>query len=370
MDSKKRNVAMDIIRCFALFFVISVHFFLKSGYYSQTITGKNMLFLTIIRSFFIICVPLFMILSGYLMNNKKLNKKYYLGIIKILGIYVLASIACLLYKKFFLHHDITIINSISKILNFSAANYSWYIEMYIGLFLLIPFINIIYNNLDSKRDKQILIITFLILTALPGILNIFNLTSKEALITPSISTNYHKIFPNWWQSIYPLTYYFIGCYIKKYKININKILNIFLLIISTILFGLFCYYRSYNSTFIWGSWQNYGSLPIIIISTLFFILIDNIDFSNCPNFINKIFKHISNLALGAYLVSYIFDDIFYKKLITNVPNFEMRFNYYFIIVPIIFICSILLSLLINIIYKILVMTSIKIINKLKKKSGK
>ena len=39
-----------------------------------------------------------------------------------------------------------IINSIIYIFNFTACPNAWYLEMYIGLFLLIPFLNIIYNN--------------------------------------------------------------------------------------------------------------------------------------------------------------------------------------------------------------------------------
>lgn len=49
--------------------------------------------------------------------------------------------------------------------------------MYIGLYLLIPFFNVLYHNLKGK--KEILIITLIIFMALPGIFNIcnWNLTS-------------------------------------------------------------------------------------------------------------------------------------------------------------------------------------------------
>ena len=43
----------------------------------------------------------------------------------------------------------------------------------------------------------------LILTSFQGIFNI-----KYSLI------------PDWWIGIYPLTYYFIGCYLKEYKVTI------------------------------------------------------------------------------------------------------------------------------------------------------
>ena len=88
-----------------------------------------------------ICVPLFLLLTGYLMKNKELSIKYYKGIGNTLFVYVLASIACVLFKNIYYpneHHNLLL-----SILNFTGANYAWYIEMYIGLFFIIPFLNLI-----------------------------------------------------------------------------------------------------------------------------------------------------------------------------------------------------------------------------------
>jgi len=80
---KKRNPSLDIIRCIALFSVISVHFFLNNGFYGEIVIGKTMYIATIFRSMFMVCVPLFLVLTGYLMSGKKLSKTYYLGIKKL-----------------------------------------------------------------------------------------------------------------------------------------------------------------------------------------------------------------------------------------------------------------------------------------------
>ena len=74
MSIKKRSAAADIVRCFAFFCVVSVHFFLKNGYYTQPVKGERMFVMTVMRSFFIICVPLFLTLSGYLLRTKELSK--------------------------------------------------------------------------------------------------------------------------------------------------------------------------------------------------------------------------------------------------------------------------------------------------------
>ena len=67
MSVGKRSPAADIIRIFAFFCVVSVHFFLNSKFYDYPTEGKTMLVMTICRSFFMICVPLFLLLSGYLL---------------------------------------------------------------------------------------------------------------------------------------------------------------------------------------------------------------------------------------------------------------------------------------------------------------
>ena len=93
MEGKKeRNYSLDIIRILATFFVVSVHFFLHTGFYAQPVEGKRMLVMVIMRTLFMTCIPLFLMLTGYLMNKKKLNLKYFKGIIKTLTIYILAKI--------------------------------------------------------------------------------------------------------------------------------------------------------------------------------------------------------------------------------------------------------------------------------------
>lgn len=39
---KKRNINLDIIRSIAVFSVLSVHFFLNNGFYTEIIKGKRM----------------------------------------------------------------------------------------------------------------------------------------------------------------------------------------------------------------------------------------------------------------------------------------------------------------------------------------
>lgn len=73
--------------------------FYHTGYYSTTADNVPMYFATVLRTLFSVCVPLFMILSGFLLCNKTLKKGYYSGIRKTIIVYILVAIACIIYKS-------------------------------------------------------------------------------------------------------------------------------------------------------------------------------------------------------------------------------------------------------------------------------
>ena len=349
MNFKRRNPAADIIRIVALFLVISVHFCLNIGFYSQVVEGKRMFVLTVMRSFFIICVPLFLTLSGYLLRKKRLEVSYYGRIGKIVITYILASLACVFYVVVFQKQQMSITNVIEGILDFTAAPYSWYIEMYLGLFLLIPFLNIVYNALSTQKQKILLIITFIVLTALPPMLNVYNFQSLDWWMQPSSSVEVNKIFPAWWQSLYPITYYYIGCYLGEYGLKIKKSLNLALIIFWTLLSGSFCFWRSHQGKFIWGEWCAYQSLFNVVLTVLVFSFFININYGKLSNVLARFLQKVAGLCLGAYLVSWIFDVKVYSILSKQVPEVKHRLEYYIIVVPIIFALSLITSYLLSII---------------------
>ncbi len=350
MEKKcSRNVSLDIIRVIALFCVISVHFFKNNEFYSTIIMGKRMYIMTLMRTFFMICVPLFIVLTGYLMNKKRICKKYYLGIVKVIVIYIFVSIVCIIYK-ILSGGNFSFTVAIGEILNFTAVDYAWYVEMYIGLFLMIPFLNVLWNNLETKGQKRLLIITFLLLTAIPNIINIYEFGVVGWWKTPIISNDYSKLVPEWWKNIYPITYFFIGCYINEFRCCIKKSLLLVLLMGSIIIFGTFNYYRSYGGIFLWGDWQTWGALPNVVMTMLVFLLLLHIDFSWISEKGKRVLGKISGICFGAYLSSWIFDATFYPILNTTVEYMQDRMVYYFIIVPAVFLCSLLLSYILDCIY--------------------
>ncbi len=359
---KSRSPVLDIIRILAFCAVIGVHFFLNTSFYSTTIQYPIHFLMIITRTACMVCVPFFMLLTGYLMNKKTLNKKYYIGIIKTIGIYVLASFLCYINSIIFSNNDFDFLSFIVKLLSFNAAEYAWYIEMYIGLFLIIPFLNIIYNSLNSQKQKKVLILTFIVLTAIPSVSNFFDISFILPFLS-NIPSNHSTIVPDWWTRIYPITYYFIGAYIKEFATKISSI-KAFVVFICTLIFtSAYCFYRSQNLNFSTGQLQEWGALSIVILSVSLFIAINNIKLDKVPIKLGKILTYISNLTLCAYLVSEIFDKLIYNVLTDYFESMEEQFKYYLPCVFIIICLSLLTSSVINFIYQSIVEMIVKVLNK-------
>ncbi|WP_444432572.1 acyltransferase [Ruminococcus sp.] len=347
---QNRNPAMDILRIVAVLCVISIHFFYHTGYYNTTADNVPMYFATVLRTLFSVCVPLFMILSGFLLCNKTLKKGYYSGIRKTIIVYILVAIACIIYKSCNGSYTLTTLTFFTGIFDFTGANYSWYIEMYIGLFLIVPFLNIIYKNLDSRKQKNILLITLIAITILPSLFNAFKFDSYEWWANPAADTDTQKLMPSWWVGIYPITYYFTGCYIREYGTKIKNVFLIIALVIAIFGFGTFNFYRCYGSTFTTANYVYWYGIEPYVMSVLIFLIISKLKLENINVKAKFVLWKISDLVLGTYLVSFIFDSIYYYEILNiNTPDFYARFPFMPLMILCVFVSALISSGIINLI---------------------
>lgn len=199
----QRICGLDLIRVCAIFFVIAGHFFsLNTPFKNVPFTGFSMFIQGMMNSVFMVGVPLFIMLTGYLNINKTPTKKYYKNMIRVLVAYVIFSIATIAFRKFYLGENMNILQWTLKIFNYSAIPYAWYIEMWIGLALLTPFLNYLWKAIPSLKEKLLLIVSLFIMTSLPDLCNRYGM----------------YIFPAYFaKACYPLMFYFIGIFIREYQ---------------------------------------------------------------------------------------------------------------------------------------------------------
>lgn len=314
-----RIVGLDLIRCFAIFSIIAGHFFeIHTSYRESDLNSFSMFLQAGALQLFYTGVPLFLLMTGYLNAQKTISRKYYRGIWRVLVSYLIFSILTVIFRKFYLHENESIYMWIYKILSYSAIPYAWYIEMWIGLFLITPFLNKLYVSLPSRRQKQLLIVTIFVMT--------------------SMAKSWIHVLPQYWMQCFPLLYYFIGCYIREYQPKVN---SKYLLIIVFVCCLTNPFFKFLNNPLFSIGGGAYGVFGVILAVTLF-LLIYRVDFYIVP--LNNILTKISLLSLDIYLCSYIFDAIYYPFFkdhwFINQSQFGM---FFFVIVPLVFISSIILA---------------------------
>lgn len=361
-DKNQRSCNLDLLRIFAFLTVASIHFFWSGELYGQKVNTPYFLLPICIRNFSMICVPLFLMLSGYLLKDRTPSKRYYCKLFHVLGIYLLASFACAFAKFLFDRENFSVFWAIKGIFSFETAPYSWYVDMYVGLFLLIPFFNLAYNHCPPKW-KKILIASVLILTVLPSLTNIWRPWDLSWWKHPGSSGEYLPLASEYWEGVYAITFYFLGAYLRDHPPK-RKPIGLFLMAVGVcILGGVFSYYRCYGYGFVSGKWTAYQSILTTTQAVLVFRFFCSLDLSSVGQGSRKVFAKLSSWVLGAYLCSSIFDDLFYPKLLEARPVFLERFLFYPVMVAAVAICSMVLSALLTEFYNLCEKLVVKCISK-------
>ncbi|MEI6602216.1 MAG: acyltransferase family protein [Clostridia bacterium] len=324
LDSKPRQSGIDIVKACAIFFVVTIHFFLRTGFYQTNIVPASMYFETWMRIALIICVPLFILATGYIQSHKMPTAGWYKKLLPIIIIYLFYSILFILFQIFYKGESFDLLKRISDISAFRADGYSWYVNMFIGLFLLLPFLNVMFLNLERKHRKA-LIVTLVVMACLPEFIN--NLYNATPFGIPGTSG---ILVPNWWTGIYPLAYYFIGAYIKEYQIKFRKALLLLGFVLLSGALALITIFVSKSQVFV-NFIGDYGSILILFMAVLFFLLVYDIAIKN--KVVAAIMQNISELTLDIYLCSFLTDAIIYDVFL--VKYMKSHHDYFVWFIPIV-----------------------------------
>ena len=327
---KKRDTNLDFIRCIALFFVMGVHFCTHCGIYEAGYTGLALFVTEILRTMYVPALALFLMLNGYFQNRKKLSAKYYLGILKLFEMYLLCSVLNMLYSHFYLGEELTLHSFFSGILNFTGTEYGWYVLLYNGLFLLIPFLNIIYNSLKTRGHKRILILSLLFLSALPfSFLNAFS-----------------NLCAYWWQRIWPIMFYFMGAYAAEYRKELERKKWGLWYLLVLLVFSVYNYLLYDLPSPATQSFKySHESLQNAVMTPLVFLFALNVKLDRCPEFLKKFMANVSNYSYGVFLFTSITDSFIYGWLNRFVPVVGRRYLFFVVALPLSYVSSVFLAFL-------------------------
>ena len=318
-----REPGLDLLRCIALLFVVTFHSFLNNGYYYEPQTGVTMWLAGSFRWLSVSCIGLFLMLTGYLKSEKTDVKACYRGLVPVLLDYLLAAVISIPIRHFVFGDVQTFSTWLTRLFSFSAVYYGWYVEMYIGLVLLCPFVNIILRHLQSTKALLGFGMVMLVITALPG-------------ATPWV------VFPDYWRSIYPLTYYILGAIVRRTQPKINPWLGIVGALMVSAILGAATVLSTDSKLSEALTWE-FPDLWIAFIVVCLFVALYRV---RIPSSIGRMLAFGASGCYGGYLLSHLFDAWCYNL----VPGWKSPDRYvlsFFCITLPIFVISILLGVLLE-----------------------
>ena len=304
---KTRNSNLDIIRSGAIYFVICCHSILNFEFVGSRLEGADSYLMLVFWILAHSCVPLFLMLSGYLMNTKKLSAEYYVGSAKLIIPYVIISLICLVFKAVYCHEEIGLRYIAGSIINFYACEYAWYLMMYLGLYFMIPFLNLMYHGLETQKQKLVLICVFFALSHLASLLN-----------------SYVQLYSVWWKNIYPISFYFVGAYLSEFKPRKNAGYYLISALVLTLAFSLFdIFHMDRDGSRVVSIY--YDHYQLFIISVLLFCGINNVKVASVPQKAIKCTEKVSLLSFYVFLLSGITDIFVFDQIGRIMPGFRTEY---------------------------------------------
>ena len=302
---KERVFGLDMVRMIAIILVIALHSITLGHTFTAAFGTMEFLFLYA-RHLASACVPLFMILTGFLQRNKKFNASYYFGIIPVFLSYFVISVICICTYEFQKMPEPEFWESAVKIFDFSANGYAWYFEMYVGLFLLIPFLNLIYGGVKTRGGKLGLIATLAFLTLLPD-----TVVGFSPYYDGNGGTIALNIIPDFFKSMYPVTYYFVGCFISEYRPRLHVLKKIAFLIFAPLVPSLIVAYFSVGrGAYAWYLFNGNQTLTVCITAVAVFLAFYDINIRFTA--VRLPVQLISACSFEMYLMSYLADKYVYS----------------------------------------------------------
>ena len=333
---KERKLNIDLLKCIAIVFVVGVHFFLHTNYYGQSFTFKSIFLSSFIWMILMTCVPLFIMTTGYLMKDKTYSEDYFIKLLPVIGIYALTAAV---YTFF----DMRVVNEeyLGKLFEniFSFSHYAWYVNLYIGLYMLIPFLNAGFNSLTSRKNQVVVLGILVLFTIVPPTLSLLNKNEQNFMILP-------HIIPDYWKGLWPITYYLLGAFLasSKKKSSFKELVFVIFILDILSVFGLAAISET---TFC----IEYGVLPVFLLSSLIFYSVIHLKVSIKNEWLQRVVLFISKNTLPIYLLSVIGDLYWYPKMVEKWGDFTNIFSRFPLIVIFLLIQAILMTFILNTLLK-------------------
>lgn len=296
-QKQKQIIWVDSIRVVACFMVVFLHSAAPLLYMYNKIGLSNWFVGNIYDSLVRVCVPLFFMISGFLLLQKDESLTVYFTkrFSKLFIPLVFWSVFFVLWKNIFELGRSPSLSDFSSLILTPSYYHLWFLYALIGLYLFIPILRKVAHNSDDTLLNYYVLIWFLAVSIIPLIQKFIGIDSR-------IDLNSISGF---------IGYFVLGLILGKKQISTKVFyistavyfMSVILTIIATYVF------TSKNGGIFVGYFYGYLSPHIVVASAACFIAIKyitvNTQLSEKPLF-QEIIKTISSCSFGIYLVHTVF----------------------------------------------------------------
>lgn len=292
MKQKVYHPAADLIRILAGIGVVLIHvtdpFIAYPPYYG--IGGSSWWILNLVNALFRVSVPLFVMLSGFLLLDltQEMNfKQFYKRRLARIGIPVIFWMAFYFVWLALLGEGLGLGDIIHKILTVNLKHL-YFLVIIIELYFITPLLYVFMKNTDDKTHK-VLLASALIFTLALG--TISALYPRDKVNT---SQNIVTIF-------LPYVYYFlVGYFLRKKHISWKHAISLSIVYVYVTLFIAIASGGVISSYF-----RQYNSVPLVVMTLISFIVLmqfNKISILSEKPIVRKTIQYVASLVFGVYLV--------------------------------------------------------------------
>lgn len=303
-ERNNRNYGIDIYKILCMFLVIAFHF--SDHGTTPLLAGNpltfNWILLASSRIWGGVCNCCFMLVSGYFLSSK--TGFTWRNVFKLYGqvwFYSIVSFVAAVALGTIPFGKLALVKALLPL----TFNRYWYFSTYIVVYLFHPFFNRLIDALTQTQHQGICILT----------ISLFSLYYTLSHAEWIIGTNRLLIF---------ITLYFVGAYIRKYEIRIEKrktvLIGALMLVLSIVslvcmrFVGAVLHMDNVITYFVWGTEK---ILPVVT-SVFLFLAFERVDVSNI--LVKRCVSFIAPAVFGVYLFhigdlqTWLFREVFNNEI--------------------------------------------------------
>lgn len=196
IQKKEKQSNYEVMRMFSMFMIVLWHV-IGNNVPVDRLDSALSFIINLILFFLVVHVNSFVLLTGYFSTEKKTTLKKAISLLMTSWFYRIIF-ACIIFFSSLV--PMSKVQFFQEIMPFDVVDY-WFINCYLLLLMLIPFLNILIQNLTPKQHKNLLFVSFFLFSIVPVI------------------TNQGTVQNNGYTIIQFIFIYLLGAYLKKYPIS-------------------------------------------------------------------------------------------------------------------------------------------------------